>query len=595
MRVLLTLALLVSSWEPAVAGIIFRAASTRAPAPIVPVIGPIQPIFPQAQEPTAPSTLALPSGIELPPGPVEAASPGEISGAKPVAGKVASAASRDNLSAAAREAGEIARAALSDKPLETLSTQGRRVFEGESAKGIGAPVVVKFPREFSAFALAPHAASAGKDVSFAPRRLPGADEALQKQAKRRLLLGTGIFKVGMEFLAITMPLAALQYFHSAVWLAGFAASWGIGLTAAGMLAGSLVARRPSEKVMAAAMGTQSLLVGAMGLLFLFSGVPNPWAVMALYSLAGAAMGVVLTVRNTLPIRILGKDEAVLKVFNAKVHSVFEVTGTCSMVAAALVIQHFGLMPALLIHPAAYLLAAWVFARLKLKPLETKTAPELPAQSFAGFCKKIIENVKEGARLMMGGSRARWFTFLLAGPFLIHRLAEQMFVPIFASRVLNNAAASPWIVSGSDVGELLGAMILWRMAVLARDKPQKPNPYRWVLPMAAAVLALWVFPSAAPVWLVISALLIMGLTRAANDIRLTSELQSRLPEDSANNAIGFLTAIEQFVLMAVFYSLGLVFDHFPTGTGFFVGAAAASILAALFWLGRVKLRAAQKKP
>ncbi|MBI5240519.1 MAG: MFS transporter [Elusimicrobia bacterium] len=430
-----------------------------------------------------------------------------------------------------------------------------------------------------------------KEQGQAQAQVP--DPARQKNA-RRALAATGIYKFGMEALNIAMPLIALTVFGSAVWMATMAVAWGASMTVASMFAGGLIDRKPVQKVMAGALVTQAVAVtGIIGMLAL--GVVNPWLVLPLYALAGLTQGVVLTARDTIPARMLGRDQAVLSKFNAKTHVVYEVAGTIAPLLVGILISKVSIIAGLFLQPPAYLISAYVFSKLKLDA-KMDISRELRAEDrgVKNAIKRVISDIKEGGRLILGTKEFRWLGFMLLGPMVVHRVYEQIVVPIFTKGVLGDPSKSGLIVSASNFGELLGALLLLRV-LMNTTGGKKPSPFRWIRFMALGTLSVWVLTAGLSLPVIMAAIAIMSTTWAANDISMTSYFQSRLPNESAGKAVGFLMAAELATIMGLSYLLGFVFDFLPMGAGFIGVSVALTALAFFFYRGYAKLKATQTQP
>ncbi len=416
------------------------------------------------------------------------------------------------------------------------------------------------------------------------------DPARQKNA-RRALAATGIYKFGMEALNIAMPLIALTVFGSAVWMATMAVAWGASMTVASMFAGGLIDRKPVQKVMAGALVTQAVAVtGIIGMLAL--GAVNPWMVLPLYAVAGLTQGVVLTARDTIPARLLGRDAAVLSKFNAKTHVVYEVAGTIAPLLVGLLISRVSIVAGLFLQPPAYLLSAYLFSKLKLDAkMDVAQATPASERGVKNAIKRVVSDIKEGGRLILGTKEFRLLGFMLLGPMVVHRVYEQIVVPIFTKGVLGDPSKSGLIVSASNFGELVGALMLLRVLMnTAGDK--KPSPFRWIRFMALGTLSVWALTAGLSLPVIMAAIAIMSTTWAANDISMTSYFQSRLPNESAGKAVGFLMAAELATIMGLSYLLGFIFDFLPMQAGFIGVSVALTVLAFFFYRGYAKLKAAQ---
>ncbi|MBI5242372.1 MAG: MFS transporter [Elusimicrobia bacterium] len=432
--------------------------------------------------------------------------------------------------------------------------------------------------------------SSRDQIPESPQKLDPA----KARAARLALTGTGIFKFGMEALNIAIPLIALTYFGSAVWMATMAVTWGVSMTVASLFAGGMIDRKPANKVISGAMGVQFLSVTAM-ILLLLSGAVSPLLILPLHALSGAAMGVITTARDCIPARILGRDHAVLGKFNSKTHLIYEIAGTIAPILIGLLIRRFGLVSALFIHPPAYLLAAIFFYRLNLGEPVRSEAAGAPAAGILDKVKRVASDIRAGARIMFSTREFRWLGFMILGPMVVHRVVEQILVPVFVKTVLNSVQQSAWIVSASNFGELVGAALLLKALSSAQDRKLKPSRYRWIPLMALGTLAVWSLSMPGGLLFVLPLIFFMSVTWAANDISMTSYFQSRLPNESAGKAVGFLMAAELGLIMVFSYLLGFLFDFLPAPLVFLAVNIGLTALAWAFWKSQKKLRRAGASP
>ena len=416
---------------------------------------------------------------------------------------------------------------------------------------------------------------------------PAPDAGTRRQA-RLALTGTAVFKVGMEALNVVVPLIALTYFGSAFWMASFAAVWGAAMTVSSLLAGGMIDRMPLNKVISGALLLQAVTVSATIALLVSSPV-SPLLVLPLHALSGAAMGIITTARDCIPARLLGRDDAVLGKFNAKTHLVYEIAGTVAPILAGLLMRRFGLVSALFLHPPAYLLAALFFSRLRLD-----ANGGAASHGILALLKQTVSDVREGARIVCGTKEFRWLGFMILVPMIVHRVVEQIMIPVFTKTVLGAAEKSAWIISASNFGELLGAAVLLKALWNAQRRNTKPSRYGWIPLMAAGTLATWSLSLPGGLAAILPLIFLMSLTWAANDLSVTSYFQSRLPEHSAGKALGFLMAAELGLIMASSFAMGLLFDHIPAQAAFLAINVLLTGLAVLFALGQKKLRQASPR-
>ncbi|MDD5629839.1 MAG: hypothetical protein PHU21_12285, partial [Elusimicrobia bacterium] len=250
--------------------------------------------------------------------------------------------------------------------------------------------------------------------------------------------------------------------------------------------------------------------------------------------------------------------------------------------------------ALFLQPPAYLLAAWAFSRVTLHPkMDVRQEFQAQDRGIKNAVQRAAADFKEGARAILGNKDLRLLGLMIMAPIVIRRLFEQVVVPIFTKMVMGDPAKSAWIVTGSNFGELLGALLLLRVLMNTRDG-KKPSPFRWVRAMALGILAVWAVATGLSLPVVLTLAGVMSMTWAANDISLASHLQARLPNESAGKAVGFLITVELGAIMALSYLLGFVFDFLPVGAGLIGISVAFTLAAGFLYRGYGKLRATEKQ-
>jgi hypothetical protein len=611
LRAALAFVLVLACWQPAAAAAVAQAVGSRgAPVSSIPALSINAPISGVQGLALTGLKASLTGGLSgtLVPAPAVSASltaaPALIQTEAPevdirtVAAEAAQQAappgvSASPLSAVVTVAQELSRtAAPQGEASSESSAQGpvlSRFFDGGVKPKAGAEVAAP---ESPASPISGLALPQAKEQGGVQEAVPPAEAAARQKNARRALLATGIYKVGMEALAVSMPLIALTVFGSAVWMATMAAAWGASMTVASMFAGGLIDRKPVQKVIAGALVGQAV-AGAAILGALALGVANPWLILPLYAVAGLTQGVVLTARDTIPARLLGRDQAVLSKFNAKTHVVYEVAGTIAPLLVGLLISQVSVIAGLVLLPPAQLLSAYFFSKLKLDAkMDVADAAPASQRGVKNAIKRVVSDIREGARLILGTREFRWLGFMLLGPMVVHRVYEQIVVPIFTKGILGDPSKSGLIVSASNFGELLGALLLLRVLMNAHGNKKSASPFRWIRFMALGTLAVWALSGGLSLPLIMVAIGVMSTTWAANDISMTSYFQSRLPNESAGKAVGFLMAAELATIMGLSYLLGFIFDFLPIGGGLVGVSVALTVLAAFFWRGYAKLKATQ---
>jgi len=432
------------------------------------------------------------------------------------------------------------------------------------------------------------------------------------QTLRWYLAGTGTFKLGMEALGVSVPVIALTVFGQVKWAAVLGVGWGLSMIVFSSLAGGLLDRKSPAKVISWAMGLEAATISVfLGLLAVDKFLPalagfqlaSPYALLALYSLAGGFLGVADTARQVIPSEIIGADERQLKLFNAKTHMAYEVAGVAGALLTGLIISTFGLLPALLMHPPAYLLAAFLFSRIRMgvrkPPAKDADAAAEEAHSRArgagpGFLpeplRRALGDLKAGAAVIFSRKLFLWGTFALAAPLVIHRLLEGLLIPVAATTFLGNPAAAAWIVGASNFGELLGATLLMRAMVKAKEGKRFRTAF-WVKLMALGILGLWSLNYAPTLLVILPMVAFCSMTWAASDLSLRSKLQNAFPDRYRGRAFGFLGAVAFALVLATSLGLGVLMDamaHYPV---FFGVNVVLTVLAALLFYSA---RALKKK-
>ncbi len=467
-----------------------------------------------------------------------------------------------------------------------IRTQARRPDIGEAARPAGRSSLPG-PRNGL---LPPDNLPSTPSSEVEPPALPTAPPSASRAATlRRYLAGTAIFKVGMEALGLAVPLLALTVFGQVKWAAMMAVGWGLSQAVFGSLAGSLLDKRDPVSVLSGAMRLQAAAGG--GLLALYGldlllpallpfAAFNPVTVFLLYSLAGGALGMADVARQVIPPHIIGGDEKAIKLFNARTHIAYEVAGVAGALLAGWAISAFGLGAALLLHPPAYLLAAWVFSRIKLgeaRPAPATGAGEDAPRPDKGW-KRAWEDLKEGAGAVLSHRAFRWGMLALVLPMVLHRLLESLLIPVAAQTFLADPAKAAWIIGASNFGELLGAVFLARS--IQSDK--NPRTAFWVKLMALGLLGLWSLFLGQGLALLLPLVAFSSLSWAASDLSLRGKLQAALPESVRGRSFAFISAAGFLSVLVLSLGVGFLMDLAARSAVFLAVGAAVTAMAVLMW-------------
>ncbi|MCR4295469.1 MAG: MFS transporter, partial [Elusimicrobia bacterium] len=361
---------------------------------------------------------------------------------------------------------------------------------------------------------------------------------------RRMMAGTAVMKSGMETITLSVPLLALTAFGGISGVAGLVVVYGLAQAVFASMAGGLADRFSARKVLAGAVAAQAALVGTL-IAVGAAGALSMGTLIPLYLLIGGVTGVIETARHSIPTLLLGQDEAALKKYNAKLHIAYEVAGVAGALTAGALIAVVGPLWSLAIQPPVFALAAWYFWRVR-HPLPSGGTP-----AAAGIGAKIRDyfgDVKAGAKLVLGDPRMRWVALAFVLPQIVHRVFESLLIPVFAKTVLMAPQASAWLLTASNLGELLGAVLLLKLA--SRFK----GPAGWVKYGALGLLLIWGLAATTSLPFLLPLILFSSLSWAASDLSLRSEVQGKIAEKDQPRALSFLYGA--FVLGSAVMSLAL---------------------------------------
>jgi hypothetical protein len=386
-----------------------------------------------------------------------------------------------------------------------------------------------------------------------PPSTPGAPAPAQ--TIRRMMLGTAAMKSGMETVTLSVPLLALTALGGASMVAALVVSYGVSQAVFAGAAGSLSARFPAHKVLAGAVLAQAALVSVVVALGAFSAL-SAATLLPLYILIGGAVGIAETARHSIPALVLGQDGDALNRYNARLHIAYETAGVAGALAAGALIAVSGPLWALLIQPPAYLLASYFFLRAR----HARPAGVPPAAGGGGVLSKVkayAADVAGGARLVLGDRRLRWAALAFVLPQIVHRVFENLLIPVFAKTILHAPQSSAWLLTASNLGELLGAVLLLKLA--SRFK----GPSAWIKYGAAGLLLIWALATTTALPVLLPLILVSSLTWAASDLSLRSEVQRTVAEKDQPRALSFLygafvlgSAAASFALAGVMDALGM---------------------------------------
>lgn len=471
------------------------------------------------------------------------------------------------------EAASALTKALPGIPVSAAPAAAARSFSlltGEAlARSAESPSVLAAPAHFDSPFLSP--------ASFAPRSpAPSPDTA---KNVRRMMVGTAVMKSGMETITLSVPMLALTAFGGISAVAGLVVVYGLSQAVFAAMAGGLADRFSARKVLAGAVLAQAALVGTL-IAVGAAGALSMTTLIPLYLLIGGVTGVIETTRHSIPTLLLGQDEAALKKYNAKLHISYETAGVVGALAAGALIGLAGPLWSLAIQPPAFALAAWYFWRVR-HPLPAQAPPS--KSGIGAQIRAYFSDIKAGAKLVVGDGRMRWIALAFVLPQIVHRVFENLLIPVFAKKVLENPSASAWLLTASNAGELAGAAVLLRLA------SRIPSSHRWVRWGALGLTLTWALAFSHSLPILLPLIMLSSLTWAASDLSLRSEVQRSVSEKNQPRAISFLYGA--FVLGSALASLALggLLDALPASVALLWICGGFSALAVTVFFAARRLK------
>jgi hypothetical protein len=433
----------------------------------------------------------------------------------------------------------------------------------QGAEGDSAPAVVAAPVS-----------------SSLPAPLPPAE---RETAVRRMKAGSMAFKFGLDSMGAAIPFVAMATLGGATAVALLVVGvYGLAQAAAGSWAGALTQKVPASAVVSIALVSQAVLLAATAGLGAAALLPA-WTLYPLYGAVGAAVGAAETSRRILPVLVLGQDEEALRRYNAELHRRYEIAGVSGAAAAGLAMWFFGTgtgpLVALAVAPAAAVFGAWQFWRVR-HPQPGAGSPDEPSAS-----------VSEALRLLRRDGALRAIAAAMLLPQIVHRLLENLVLPVYAKGALGVDALSAAMLTASNAGELLGASLLIRYAA------KIPDAYRWVRWGAYGGAAAWVM-SLALTWgltglwgfaAVALPILVMSATWAASHVSLETEVQKRVEPRLQPRVFSLLFSTYVVGSAAASYFVGRLIDGLTLGPGLLAVNAAIAVVALIAWLAAGRLK------
>ncbi|CAF2637713.1 unnamed protein product [Rotaria sp. Silwood2] len=273
--------------------------------------------------------------------------------------------------------------------------------------------------------------------------------------------------------------------------------------------------------------------------------------------AGITLGIVESIRRVIPANIVGGSMIKLRKMNAVVHVFYELSGVRNNYA-------------FIITPILFTISGLIWLLIHLVPeKENHVKCELVPyviQSKSSFSKGIteplvlfIQSVYIGAKIVFTSRKFIWLFIVYPLAIYSHRYVENSLAPQVPRRYLSHSDWSPILVSGSNLGELLGALFVFCF----NDIIKSP-----ILPVrfdAIMLLIIWYIPFYYPppdeikyAWIIAASLISIGFFSAIGDISLDAYIQSSLTRlESKHKNVSPFGAVMSFL-----YSIYIVIYSIP---------------------------------
>eukprot|EP01122_Echinamoeba_exundans_P017041 TRINITY_DN883_c0_g1_i4.p1 TRINITY_DN883_c0_g1~~TRINITY_DN883_c0_g1_i4.p1 ORF type:complete len:390 (+),score=39.31 TRINITY_DN883_c0_g1_i4:233-1402(+) len=326
---------------------------------------------------------------------------------------------------------------------------------------------------------------------------------------------------------------------------------------------------------------------------------TPWLLYPIYIGIGFCLGVVEVGRKTLPPLILGTDPDKIEEdtldeengthkdselhglvrLNAAVHICYEVAGTAGAFLSTPITRALGFRYALVHLPILFPISGILFwlIRYEMPASQTKESGSGAKEKTKRevLCTKIVHQIKRyfqqiwlGARIVLTHRSFNWLFLAYVVPQLLHRIFENLVLPVYFSYIVNDGTLQGLGLGGSNFGELCGAALVFLLAKFVA------NPIIWVASDALAMNLMWVFPflfigytQLGWAFTIAALMWVISGTWAAGDISTMAYIQNALPERAKLNeededdvsplgaVLGFL-----FATYAVMIAIVLSFHH-----------------------------------
>jgi MFS family permease len=269
-------------------------------------------------------------------------------------------------------------------------------------------------------------------------------------------------------------------------------------------------------------------------------------IVPIYCVSGLTLGMVEAIRRVIPANIAGDNVVKLRKMNALVHVFYEVAGVSgALITAIVLIPRLGNNHAFIITPILFVAAGLIWLCIDFNPKKTKDAENEIApyveKSKGNYFKIItraplffIQSICVGAKIVFTSRKFLWLFVVYPLAIYSHQYIENSIAPQVTRRYLNHSSWSQILVSGSNLGELLGALFVFFFNNTIK------SPLLWVRLDALMLLIIWYIPFYHPpaeqvkyAWIMAASLVPIGFASAIRDISLDAYIQSSVTRLESN--------------------------------------------------------------
>lgn len=276
------------------------------------------------------------------------------------------------------------------------------------------------------------------------------------------------------------------------------------------------------------------------------------ALFPLYCICGVCYGMVEVVKRVIPRDIVGNDVDKLRQIDSLVHIFYEASGTGAAFFSSYLLIRLGSTYGMIMTPACFFIAAILWWRVGAlgfshnSELDKTTFWQGFKNAFADFGRSIVL----GSRIIASRRKFIWLPIGYSLALYAHRYLENGLVPVLAQGYFGKPAYSQILVGGSNLGELLGALLVLLTGNLL------PTPIPWLRADALLLGLVWILPfyyykgeglpSVGLAWRFACIFIPISMGWAAGDVSLMAYIQSSVPDDAPDSRISSLGAVMAFL-------------------------------------------------